>query len=239
MFLAEREMKTQVLAVANPKKGVGKTTTVVNLGAAFAELKKRTLVVDLDPQGELSASLGIAGLALQETISTALMAPGDGSDRTIYPVKAYLDLIPANIDLAATEIELSDDIRCESALRRVLEPLYARYDYIVIDCPPGLGVLTSNALAASQEVLIPVRCEPYALRSIRLLLETMDRVRNRLNPDLELAGVLPTLVCRRHRPNPRSTGREFRSALGRKVLDIMVPDSPAFPQASARRPDNP
>jgi chromosome partitioning protein len=220
------------IAVANQKSGAGKTTTVANLGHALAEMQKKVLAVDLDPQGTLSVGLGVDGYRLQETIYTALLDHDFPVNRIVYPVKAYLDLIPANIDLASTEMALITEAQRERMLRRVLEPIQQWYDYILIDCPPSLSLLTQNALTASHKVLVPLECESPALRGIRPLLEAMDQVKARFNPDLELGGILATMY---------STGtihshevlEQVRSSFGHKVYDALIHRSDGFADASA------
>jgi chromosome partitioning protein len=222
---------TRTIAIANQKGGVGKTTTTLNLGVALAEMQKKTLVVDLDPQGALSAGLGHDGYKLDETIYNALMEPDFPISRIVHPIKAYLDLVPANIDLASAEMELIAEIRREFILRRILEPLDGWYDFVLIDCPPSLAMLTTNALCASQEVVIPMQCEFFAMRGIRLLLDAIKRIQARLNPSLHLAGILATMY---------STGtvhasevlREIRSAFGDKVFEVVIYKSIRFPEAS-------
>jgi chromosome partitioning protein len=222
---------TRTIAIANQKGGVGKTTTTVNVGVALADLQKKTLVVDLDPQGSLSAGLGQDGYKLDETIYNALMDPDFPISRIVHPVKAYLDLVPANIELASAEMELIAEIRREFILRRVLEPLRDWYDFVLIDCPPSLGMLTTNALCAAEEVVIPMQAEYFAMRGIRLLLDAIKRVQARLNPELDLTGILTTMY---------STGtihasevlREIRSAFGDKVFDVVIYKSIRFPEAS-------
>lgn len=221
----------RTISVTNQKGGVGKTTTVVNLGAALAHMHKKTLVVDLDPQGALSVGLGIDGMALDYTIYTAMADPDFAVQRVIYPVQAYLDLIPANIDLASSEIELIAEIRREFILRRVLEPLQDWYDVILIDSPPSLGLLTVNALCASQEAVVPMQCEYFAMRGIRLLLDTIDRVKSRLNPDLELGGILPTMYTT-GTIHAREVLEEIRSVFGEKVFDVVIYKSIRFAEAS-------
>lgn len=223
---------TRTIAVANQKGRVGKTTTVLNLGAALAQMEKKTLVVDLDPQCTLSVGLGLDSFGLQETVYDALTGPDFAAERIVYPIKAYLDLVPANTDLASAEIDLVAEIRREFELRRILEPLAAWYDFILIDCPPSLDLLTVNALCASQQVLIPMQCEYSAMRGIRLLLKTIEEVRARLNPDLELGGILATMY---------STGvlyarealEEIRAVFGEKVFDAVIYKSARFAEASA------
>jgi chromosome partitioning protein len=222
---------TRMISIANQKGGVGKTTTVINLGVALAEMQKKILLVDLDPQGALSAGLGVDGYALEETIYNALLDPDFPLNRIIYPVKAYLDLMPANIDLASAEMELIAEIRREFILRRVLDSLKAWYDFVLIDCPPSLGLLTINALCASQEVLIPMQCEYFAMRGIRLLLDAIEKVKGRLNPNLELGGILATLYST-GTIHAREVLEEIRSVFGDKVFDVVIYKSIRFAEAS-------
>jgi chromosome partitioning protein len=222
---------TRAIAIANQKGGVGKTTTVINLGVALAQMKKKTLVVDLDPQGALSAGLGVDGHTLDETIYTALMRPDFPVSRIIHPIKTYLDLIPANVDLASVEMELIAEIRREFILHRTLEPLHPWYDFILIDCPPSLGLLTINALCVCREVLIPLQCEYFAMRGIRLLLDSIDKVKARLNPNLELTGILATMYST-GTIHAREVLDEIRSVFGEKVFDLVIYKSIRFAEAS-------
>jgi chromosome partitioning protein len=222
---------TRTISIANQKGGVGKTTTVVNLGVALAQLHKKILVVDMDPQGALSAGLGVDGYSLEETIYTALMDPEFLVNRIIHPVDAYLDLIPANIELASAEIELIAEIRREFILHRTLEPLNAWYDFILVDCPPSLGLLTTNALCASQEVVIPMQCEFFAMRGIRLLLDHIKKINSRLNPTLELAGILATMYST-GTIHAREVLEEIQQVFGDKVFDVIIYKSIRFAEAS-------
>jgi chromosome partitioning protein len=222
---------TRVIAIANQKGGVGKTTTVVNLGTALAQMKKKVLAVDMDPQGALSVGLGIDGYKLDETIYTALMDPEFSINRVVYPIKAYLDLIPSNIDLASAEMELIAEIRREYILKRILNPLKAWYDFVLIDCPPSLGLLTTNALCASREVIIPMQAEYFAMRGIRLLLDHIKKINARLNPDLSLTGILTTMYST-GTIHAREVLNELRAVFGDKVFDIVIYKSIRFAEAS-------
>jgi chromosome partitioning protein len=221
----------RVISIANQKGGVGKTTTTVNLAVALAQLHSRVLAIDLDPQGALSASLGRDGHALTETVYHALITPGFALSRIIYPAQPYLDLVPANVELEAAEVELVGEIRREYILRRLLQPIQAIYDFVLIDCPPSLGVLTINAFCASDQVLVPMQCEYLAMRGIRLLLDAIAKVRARLNPQLDLAGILPTMYAT-GTIHAREVVNEVRAAFGDKVFDIVVPKSIRFAESS-------
>lgn len=222
---------TQTVAIANQKGGVGKTTTVINLGVALAQMKKKTLLVDMDPQGALTIGVGLDSRDLDNTVYEAMMDSGLTVSRAIYPVQTYLDLIPANNNLAAAEIELIPELRRELTLRRALQPLDSWYDFILIDCPPSLSLLTVNALSASTGVIIPLQCEYFALRAIRVLLDSINRTRERLNPDLELLGILATMYST-GTVHAREVLDEIRSAFGDKVFDVVIHKSIRFAEAS-------
>lgn len=222
---------TRKIAIANQKGGVGKTTTVVNLGVALAHMQKKTLAIDMDPQGALSVGMGIDSYGLERTIYTALMDQDLAIREIIHPVQAYLDLIPANIELAAAGIELIGEIRREFTLRRILEPVEPWYDFILIDCPPSLGLLTINALCASHEVLIPMQCEYFAMRGLRMLLDSIDKVKARLNPDLGLTGILATMYST-GTVHAREVLEELRSVFGEKVFEVVIYKSIRFAEAS-------
>lgn len=222
---------THTLAIANQKGGVGKTTTVINIGVALAEINKKTLLVDLDPQGALSAGLGVDANTLNETVYNTLIDPNVPVNRVIRPVKAYLDVLPANRDLAAAEIELIPELRRELILRRVLKPLDTWYDYILIDCPPSLSLLTVNALSTSQGVIIPVQCEFFALRVIQILINSIEKTKARLNPDLELTGILATMYST-GTVHAREVLDEIRTTFGDKAFDTVIYNSIRFAEAS-------
>lgn len=222
---------TTTIAIANQKGGVGKTTSTINIGVALAQMQQKTLLVDLDPQGALSAGLGVNANALKETIYTNLIDPTTPINRVIQPVKAYLDVLPANRDLAAAEIELIPELRRELVLRRVLAPLQGWYDFILIDCPPSLSLLTVNALSTSQGVIVPMQCEFFAMRVIQLLLDSIEKTKARLNPDLELTGILATMYST-GTVHAREVLDEIRKVFGDKVFDTVVYKSIRFAEAS-------
>jgi chromosome partitioning protein len=205
---------------------------VINLGVALANMKKKTLVLDLDPQGALSAGLGINANGVDHTVYDLLMNPTDlPVNRAIQPAQTYLDLIPANNHLAAAEIELIPELRRELILDNILKPLDDWYDFILIDCPPSLSLLTVNALCASDGVIIPLQCEYLAMRVLRDLLESIARIKERLNPDLELIGILATMYST-GTIHAREVLEEIRAAFGDKVFDVVIHKSIRFAEAS-------
>ncbi len=222
---------TKIISVANQKGGVGKTTTVVNLGVALAQMKRKVLLIDLDPQGALSAGLGLKPNQLEHTTYDVMMNENLPVNQAIYPVQAYLDAMPADNDLAAAEIELIPEIRRELVLRRALESLGNWYDYILIDCPPSLSLLTVNALSASQGVIVPMQCEFFAIRVIEMLLDSIKRTQERINPKLELIGILATMYTT-GTIHSREVLDELRSLYGDKVFEIVIYKSIRFAEAS-------
>jgi len=221
----------RVIAVANQKGGVGKTTTVINLGAALAEHGRDTLLVDLDPQAALSAGFGINSYALDRSIYDVMVdAHAVTLESIIQPVRAHLDIAPSTIDLAAAEMELISAIGREYVLKEHLVTVEDRYHYILIDTPPALGLLTINALTAADEVLIPVQCEFLAMRGIRVLLQTIEKVKAKLNPGLEILGVLGTMYNSRT-IHAREVLEELRSVFGPKVFDVVIKSSIKFAEA--------
>src|SRR5262245_18273350 len=183
----------KVIAMCNQKGGVGKTTSTINLGAAMAEYGRRVLLVDLDPQGALSAGLGVPHYELDATIHNALVEPRVSMEYVMVRTRVkHMDLVPSNIDLSAAEIQLVNEVGREQTLGRALHPVLDRYDYVLIDCQPSLGLLTVNGLACSDGIVIPTECEYFSLRGLALLTDTVDKVRDRLNPQLEISGILIT-----------------------------------------------
>ncbi len=184
----------RIAAVCNQKGGVGKTTTTINLGAALAEQGRRVLLVDFDPQGAMSVGLGIEPHELDATVYNLLMERRlTARDVIIKTSVDGMDLMPSNIDLSGAEIQLVHEVGREFALGRVLQPVIPDYDVILIDCQPSLGLLTVNALACADGVLVPLECEYFALRGVALLMETIDKVSSRLSPKLAIDGLLATM----------------------------------------------
>jgi chromosome partitioning protein len=213
---------TRIVAVTNQKGGVGKTTTAINLAACLAEAGVSVLLVDLDPQANASAGLGVRGAEPARSTYGLLAGEADVGDVAVPTVVAGLDLVPACADLAGAVAELVDVEGGDLALAQVLEGRLDAYDFVFIDCPPSLGVLTVNALVAAREVLIPVQAEYYALEGLAQLLDTVTLVRERLNPGLQILGVLVTMLDGRTRI-AREVAAEVREHLPTHVFDVAVP----------------
>src|SRR5688572_6832872 len=183
----------RIIALCNQKGGVGKTTTTISLGAAMADYGRRVLAIDFDPQGALSAGLGVPTHDVPNIYDLLLGSIRDPNEAIVRSPHADIDVIPANIDLSAAEVHLVNEVARETILARVLRGVADSYDVILIDCQPSLGLLTVNALTAAHGVLIPLECEFFALRGVALLIETIEKVRDRLNPAIELDGILATM----------------------------------------------
>ena len=209
------------IAIANQKGGVGKTTTTINFGAALAELGKRVLLIDLDPQGALSLGFGQNPYTLKVTLYDALINPKLPLSEVRLPLRSSIDLVPSNIDLSGAEVELLNEIGRERILAEKLVPLRDEYDFVLLDCPPSLGLLTVNALTAANSVLIPVQCQYFAFRGMQLLLRTIDKVMARSNPKLEILGFLPTMLDTRT-AHSREVLDELKQLYGDKVFAVPI-----------------
>ncbi len=222
----------RIVAMCNQKGGVGKTTSTINLGAALAEYGRKVLLVDFDPQGALSVGLGINPHELDKTIYNLLMDRGTEIHEVIRPtLLANAHLLPANIDLSAAEVQLVGEVAREQVLARVLRPVLDEYDVVLIDCQPSLGLLTVNALTASHGVVIPLECEFFALRGVALLVETIEKVKDRLNPGLEIDGILATMYDPRTLHSREVVARVVE-AFGDQVFHTVIGRTVKFPDAS-------
>jgi chromosome partitioning protein len=212
---------TRTLVIANQKGGVGKSTSVMNLGVALAEKGLRVLLIDLDPQGGLTATFGIDSYDIRRSAFSLIMYSHVSLARVMRPVRGKLALVPASIDLAASEIQLAAISNRAHRLRQSLQRSRVQFDYILIDTPPGLGILTANGLVAADEVLIPVQCQYMAMRGVRALMETVVRVKNSLNPTLRLAGLFGTM----YRPDSRHAQEvvdELKAVFGQKMFKTLI-----------------
>ncbi|MEB3052220.1 ParA family protein [Mycolicibacter sp. MYC123] len=222
----------KVIAMCNQKGGVGKTTSTINLGAALAEYGRKVLLVDLDPQGALSAGLGVPHYELAHTVHNLLVEPRVSIESVLMPTKVEnLDLVPSNIDLSAAEIQLVNEVGREHALTRALRPVLDNYDYLLVDCQPSLGLLTVNGLACADGVVIPTECEYFSLRGLALLTDTVEKVRDRLNPKLEISGILLT----RYDPrtvNSREVMARVVERFGDLVFDTVITRTVRFPETT-------
>ncbi|WP_425433595.1 ParA family protein [Kineococcus xinjiangensis] len=228
----EQHGPARVIAMCNQKGGVGKTTTAINLGAALAEYGRRVLLVDFDPQGALSVGLGINPHDLDLTVYQVLMDRGTDIRSVVRETAVEnLDLLPANIDLSAAEVQLVGEVARESVLTRCLRPVLQDYDVILIDCQPSLGLLTVNALTAAHGVIIPLECEFFALRGVALLVETIEKVQERLNPALEIDGILATMYDGRTL-HSREVVTRVVDAFGDDVFHTVIGRTVKFPDAT-------
>jgi chromosome partitioning protein len=222
---------TRIISLANQKGGVGKTTTTISLGAALAELEQRVLLVDFDPQGALSVGVGVNSIELDQTIYNLILDRATQFEDVVIKTNIPgVELLPGNIDLSAAEVVLVSEVAREQALKRVLQQARGEYDYILIDCPPSLGLLTVNALTASDSVIIPLECEFFALRGMALLVDTIEKVRDRLNPELEIQGVVATMFDGRTL-HAREVISRVKDAFGTRLFNSTIPRTIRFAEA--------
>ena len=213
---------SKVLAIANQKGGVGKTTTSVNLAASLKATRKRVLLIDLDPQGNATMGSGIDKNNLELSVYDLLSQQARFDEVVVSPENAEYDLLPSNGDLVAAEVELMSGEGRETRLRQIVDAVRQRYDFVVIDCPPSLNMLTVNAMVAADGVVIPMQCEYYALEGLSALMDTIGTIRDRLNPDLKIEGILRTMYDPRNKLTTEVNGQLF-NYFGDAVYRTVVP----------------
>ncbi len=213
---------SKIITIANQKGGVGKTTTTVNLAAALAATKRRVLLVDMDPQGNATMGSGVDKNSLNVTVCDVLLGDSTASEARVSLPEVGFDILPANADLTAAEVQLMNRIGREKQLALALGPIVDDYDYILIDCPPSLNMLTVNALVAANGVVIPMQCEYYALEGLSSLLDTIDQIRISVNPDIKLEGLLRTMYDPRNNLS-NDVSAELVEHFGDQVYRTVIP----------------
>ena len=222
----------RVIAMCNQKGGVGKTTTTINLGASLAELGRKVLLVDFDPQGSLTVGLGVNPYEIEKSVYNLVMDRDVTVDDVVLKTNVPgLDLIPSNIDLSAAEVQLVTEVAREQVLARALAPVIAEYDVVIIDCQPSLGLLTVNALTAANGVIVPLECEFFALRGVAMLVETIHKVQDRLNPELEIDGLVATMFDSRT-VHSREVIARLVEAFEDKVFHTAIHRTVRFPETT-------
>ena len=224
------KLPTKVLSIINQKGGVGKTTTAINLSAILGSMGYKILLIDLDPQGNTTSGIGVDKRSLEQCIYDVLLADVAAKDVMLKDVQENVDLLPATINLAGAEVELVTEFSRESRLKEAIEGFNGKYDYIFIDCPPSLGLLTVNGLVAADSLIIPIQSEFYALEGVTKLLESMKLVKARLNKDLDIFGVVITMYDGRTTLS-KQVAQEVRDYFGELVFETIIPRSVKLSEA--------